>query len=524
MKLVTAEQMRELDRRTIEETEVTGEVLMERAGFVLAGMIRRLADASSLASPIVHFIAGRGNNGGDAFVAARVLHDMQYSVYVWIAAFANQIHGDALLHFSRMKQKGITIDELPTLEDWQDAARQPLYADIIVDGILGTGLKGPARGPATGAIHYINQQRRESLCVAIDIPSGLNADTGTVEGEAVYADLTVTMGLPKVGFVTATGMDHIGSIDVADIGIPRELVDEVEPPEAIELIDISDLRGLAPRRTCRSHKGTYGHTLLIGGSRRYCGAPILAGEAALRVGSGLVTLAVPASLHTLAASHTPEFMVIAAPEKPDGTLSRALATHLIPELERYSAIVIGPGLVPDDDLHALVELLLEHATCPMVLDAGALDILHGNLPRLAGARTPLVITPHSGEMGRLLGLSAEQVEADRIKAVTTACALGNCVTLLKGAGTLIASPKDPILRINLTGNPGMATAGAGDVLSGIIAGLISQGCTPQDAAMAGVYFHGMAGDFAARRLCQMSVIASDLLDDLPFALREWSLR
>lgn len=524
MKLVTAEQMRELDRRVVEETEVTGETLMERAGYVLAGMIRRLADSSSLGSPVIHFIAGRGNNGGDAFVAARLLHDSEYTVHVWLAAFANQVHGDALLHFSRMKQQGVAVEELPTLEDWQDAARQPLFADIVVDGVLGTGLRGPARGPAAGAIHYINRVRADALCVAIDIPSGLDADTGKAGHEAVIADLTVTMGLPKLGFVTPEGIAHVGSVEVADIGIPREFVDEVEPAAPVEMIDINDLRPLFRQRPRHSHKGTCGHVLVLSGCRRYCGAPALAGEAALRAGAGLVTVATPACIHGIVAGHAPTLMVQAAPELADGTLSRAFADVLLAELDRYAALVIGPGLEPNEDLKALLAAVLPKLTVPVVLDAGALDALDSGPEELKTIGGPVVITPHPGEMGRLLGRTADAVEKDRLGAARDAAERGGCITVLKGAGTVVIDPADPVARINLSGNPGMASAGTGDVLSGLLGGLLAQGYPAAAAARIAVHLHGLAGDMAARRLCQTALTATDLLDDLPFAIREWTLR
>ena len=253
MKLVTTEQMRDLDRRTIEEANTTGEVLMERAGQGVADIVHRLAESAGFHHPVVHLFAGRGNNGGDAFAAARFLKEDGWSVQVWLAGAANDIQGDALRHFSRMKDAEIPLREMPTREDWEEALPYPAGADILVDGILGTGSTGPARGPAAGAIEYINLQSRNALVVAIDLPSGLNADSGVAEGEAVRADVTVTLGLPKRGLVEPTALEYVGVVEVVDIGIPAEFVEQAVTAANRELICSTDLRPLLPRRPRDSH-------------------------------------------------------------------------------------------------------------------------------------------------------------------------------------------------------------------------------------------------------------------------------
>lgn len=522
MKLVTTSTMREIERRTIEEFGVKGEHLMDRAGYCVAAAVRRLAEISGFASAYVHLIAGRGNNGGDAFVAARYLKEMGLGVEVWLACSANQITGDAALHFSKLKPAKIRVEEFPTQEDWKEVAQNPFVAEIIVDGVLGTGLRGPARGPAAGAIRYIRSQANESLVVSIDIPSGLNADTGTTEGDAVMADLTITMGLPKVGLLEPQAIDFVGAVEVADIGLPREVVDEAES-DPREMIFTTDLKALFPRRKRNSHKGNYGHVLIVAGARGYAGAAALAARAATRSGVGLVSVIVPESQREVVAGAVLEAMVYAAPENAAGSLTPA-AFPLIREFQpRVQAILFGPGVARHPELRAVVLDLLKQSPVPLVLDADALHALGPELELLAGAKSPVVITPHPGEMAALLGCAIAEVQADRLATAQRAAAKSRAVVVLKGAGTVVAQTGQPT-QINVTGNPGMATGGAGDVLAGLLAGLLAQGLKPYDAARAAVYVHGRAGDLAAWRHCQMAVNAGDVVDELPFAFRDLTLR
>ncbi|MGA1531229.1 MAG: NAD(P)H-hydrate epimerase, partial [Kiritimatiellia bacterium] len=322
MKIVSTAQMREMDRRAMEDFNIKGEALMERAGSGVAMITRRVAEIAGFMHPVIHLIAGRGQNGGDVFVAARHLKEQGFAVEVWIAAHKNQIAGDALIHFSRMKAAGIEAYEIPTLEDWQQVSAEPFYAEIIVDGVLGTGLRGPARGPLAGAIQYIRERSQESLVVSIDLPSGLHGDTGLAEGPAVTADVTATIGLPKAGLLNQSAIDFVGSLDVVDIGLPAELIEEATPPEDLAFIHLMDLRPLFKRRRRSSHKGDYGHLLVVGGSRRFTGAVSLTARAALRSGAGLVTVLAPQSLRQAIACDTPELMVMPGLETEEGALAR----------------------------------------------------------------------------------------------------------------------------------------------------------------------------------------------------------
>jgi len=523
MKLVTTAQMRELDRRTIEEYDTKGEVLMERAGTGVAMIVRRIAETAGFINPVIHLIAGRGQNGGDVFVAAKALKEQDYQVEVWVAARFNQISGDALVHFGRMKAAGIKPYELPAVEDWQDAMKRGFYAEIVVDGVLGIGLNGPARGPAAGAIEFIRSRAAESLVISIDVPSGLNADTGLAEGEAVVADVTATIGLPKVGLLSQRAIDHVGSLDVVEIGIPDELVNETRADHALEFVHMMDLKPLFQRRRRSSHKGDYGHALIVAGSHYYGGAAVLCARAALRSGAGLVTAMMPANLQPVMLADTPEVIVWPGKKNPEGALSAENLPWIIDELGTFTSIVIGPGITACDDTRVLLRGILKHATMPVVLDADAIGLVAADFTILNGTRAPLVLTPHPGELGQLLGMTAAEVQADRVAAVQRAVAKTKSVVVLKGAGSLIAAP-DHITQVNMNGNPGMATAGCGDVLAGIIGGLLAQKMAPFDAARAGVFMHGRAGDYGAFRRSQASLIAGDVIEELPFALRDLALR
>lgn len=523
MKLVTATQMRELDRRTIEEAKIKGTELMDRAGFGVSDIVRRLADTSGFTGGAVHLIAGRGNNGGDAFVAARNLKQMGFLVEVWLACHANQITGDAFVHYGKMTKAGIKPYELPMIEDWQDAIHTPFFADIIVDGVLGTGIAGPARGPAAGAIQYINSQSNDSLVVAIDVPSGLNSDSGRAEGDAVRADVTATIGSPKVGLPEPAAADYVGSLDVVDIGIPPAFFADLDFETDDELIHTSDIKPMFPRRHRDSHKGNYGHVLLIGGASGFAGSITLAALAALRSGAGLVSVLTPRGIAPVVAGAALEAMVTGGAETPEGALDPAAWEGLAPRLGAFTAVMIGPGLTTGGAQRALVRRVLAESPVPVILDADALNCLAGDAGMLANTRAPVVITPHPGEMARLLGGTSAAVQKDRRAAAREAAKQTGATVVLKGAGTLVTAPNLPV-HINMAGNPGMATGGTGDALAGLVAGLVAQGFKPFDAARAAVFVHGRAGDLAAYRKCQISLTAGELIAEIPFAFREISLR
>ena len=521
MKVVSVAQMRELDRRAIEEFNIPCEELMDRAGDGVAEIVERLAGAAGFRHPFVLLIAGRGNNGGDAFAAAHYLKGEGFDCEIWIAGTKSEVQGDALKFLSRARQAGVPIHELPTKEDWDAAA--PIGADIIVDGVLGIGASGPARGPAIGAIQFINACSHESLVVSIDVPSGLNADTGIVEGEAVVADFTATIGLPKLGLVDPAALEHIGVLDVVDIGIPPNVVAELTSETELALVHRNDLAPLLPRRSRNAHKGTFGRVLLIGGARGYSGAITLAARAALRSGAGRVQCAVPQSIAPIVAGQVPEAMVFGVEETETGSISANAWKSIEALLDKADAVLIGPGLTLHKDSFVLARNLVRASEVPFVLDADALNALEGQPHLLTKSRAPMGMTPHPGEMARLFAQTVEQVQGDRRGVAVAAAKYTSGTIVLKGAGTLIAHTDQP-LAINLNGNPGMATGGTGDVLAGILTALLGQGLKPYDAARLAVYVHGRAGDQVALQKSQTGLTAGDLANELPFAFRDLAIR
>ena len=522
MKLISVAQMREIERRAMEEFTIGGEELMDRAGEGLAEVVERLAEAAGFQQPFVHLIAGRGNNGGDACAAAYYLKQHDVDVELWLAGAKSDIQGDALKQLSRARQAEVPLVELPTMEDWDRA--HALGADIVVDGVLGIGASGPARGPAVGAIQYINACAREALVVALDVPSGLDADTGRAEGEAVRADVTATIGLPKLGLVETSALEYVGTLEVVDIGIPPALAAEFPSETERELIFRTDCQALLPRRPRAAHKGRFGHVLLLGGARGYAGAITLAARAASRAGAGLVSVVTPISIAPIVAGAALESMVHGAEETELGSLAAdTWKNYCKPLEENLSAVLIGPGLTREPESLALVRYVLRSCDAPLVLDADALSVLAGQPDWLNKARSPVVITPHPGELAALFGQTVEEVQADRYGMALAAAKFANVTVVLKGAGTLVAEKGQPTA-INLTGNPGMATGGAGDVLAGILTALLGQGLAPYDAARLAVYLHGRAGDMVAWRKSQAGLIAGDLVDELPFAFRDISVR
>ncbi len=495
MKLISANEMRELDRRTIADG-IPGEELMLTAGEGLAEAIRLLASNHQLVDSPVLFVAGCGNNGGDAFVAARCLHEDGWPIECWLAGSESKLNGDALTHFKRMKKADVPFHALEDSEQWKHATACGTDAEIIVDGLLGTGASGEPRGVVADAICFIDSNADRTLVVAIDIPSAM----------AVRADLTVTMGLPKTDLAQSENIGLIGNIEVVDIGIPGGFIEEAEGDPDLELIHPSDLAPLFPRRPRDTHKGAYGHVLCIGGSKGFSGAITMAARAAARSGAGLVSALVPENIHALVAPAVPETMVHSS--MPEG---------------KWTAILAGPGMGRTATTREQILHLLETSRVPLVLDADAITVLADHIEAISSAQCPVVLTPHPGEFAALFGLKVGDVQEDRFGMAKMAAAKLGATVVLKGAGTLVAAPEHP-LAINLTGNPGMASGGSGDVLAGIIAGLAGQGIPPFEAACAAVWLHGRAGDLAAAEKSQASLIAPDLLAKLPEAFRAVSCR
>jgi len=509
VKIVTAQQMRELDRKAIQERGIPDLTLMENAGRAVAEAVARLA-ADGNGRPIV-ILCGRGNNGGDGLVAARYLQESGHRVQVHLAAAKSDVTGAAETNLRRLEEMGIEVTELG---DSQPAISALASAGVVVDALLGTGLSGKVRGLAGQLIEVVNASGHPVL--AVDVPSGLDADTGEPLGLAVRATETVTMGLPKVGLLLYPGMDYVGRLTVVDIGFPPDLVSDTAA--VADLMEPEWVRMLLPRRRESAHKGSFGRVLVVAGSEGMTGAACLCAQGALRVGAGLVTVGCPASINDVLEVKLTEAMTFPLPETYNRTLdTRALA--LILELaDEASVVALGPGLSREPETAVLVRRLAARVERPMVIDADGINALADAAMILEGEHAPAVLTPHPGEMARLMGVATEQVQARRLHFAEAAAKRFRSAVVLKGARSIVAERGRP-LTVNPTGNPGMASGGTGDVLTGMAAGLIAQGLLPFEAAAAATYLHGLAGDIAAERIGEACVLATDVAEALPAAIR-----
>ena len=503
MKVVRAAEMRMIDTRTIEEYGIPGLVLMERAGLSVFGRIKEFFRPQKT---IV--LAGGGNNGGDGLVVARLLKNAGWNAKVHFLAAARKASPDCKAQLAAAKKFGVPVIFAPPEE-------RDFHAALVVDAIFGTGLSKEVAGEYAKTIGDINRFGED--IIAVDIPSGISADTGRVMGTAVRADFTVTFGLPKLGHVLYPGAEHAGRLFIEDIGFPRGLLDDQAIP--CELIERGPMALIVPERPLNSFKNTFGHVLALAGSRGKTGAALLCARAALRAGAGLVTLGIPEEVADVFQSRVLDEMTLPLPSK-DGSVSIAAREHIFSFIhERGDVLAMGPGLGVTPDTRKLVPEIIKACPVPMVLDADALNALEGvsNFGVLADAKAPVVITPHPGEMGRLIGKKTREIEEDRIGAAAFLSERTGAYVILKGARTVIAEPGGKIF-INPTGTPGMAKAGVGDVLTGMLAGFLAQGVTPLDAAMLSVFTHGLAGEIAACKRGLHSMLASDIHDTIKDAL------
>lgn len=524
MKAVSVGEMRALEQKTILEAKISGEELMDRAGYGLARTVHRLIRNARRETAQIYFIAGTGNNGGDAFAAARYTSELGFITEVWLAGDVKKVQGDARVHLYKLKPSRVVIREYPKAEDWASLSLRKDRPAIIVDGLLGTGSAGAPRDTIAAAIGFVNKQLNEALVVSIDIPSGLDADSGQLLGsEAVVADVTATMALPKKGLLAPCAVEYVGNIEVVDIGIPAKFIAAAKSEETAELITAADIIPLFPRRKRTAHKGDFGRVLLIGGAQGYVGAIAMAAKAALRSGAGLVSAIVPDKVAPIVASLVPEVMVHWAPSTDIGSLGAAAAEQIIATSREHDALLIGPGMTSHNDSKVIVQRCLREITKPLVIDADAINVLSGKVNEMVAAKCPVIMTPHPVELARLMGWEKAAPQSERLVKAKQALEQLSGTLVLKGAGTIVLGP-GYTPAVNLTGNPGMATGGSGDVLSGMIVGLLGQGLSPYNAARAAVYLHGRAGDRVAYRGSQAGLIATDLIEELPALFREVSAR
>lgn len=513
MILVTAAESRELDRLTIERYGTPGPVLMERAA---TGAARALmARFPGLRGRRVVVCAGKGNNGGDGLLVARLLRRRGVKAEVILLGAPAGVHGDAALALAAAKRARVPLRAVESSADLQKAVARFTGAALLVDAIFGTGLNAPVSGLHAECIEAMNASGLPVF--AVDIPSGLHADRGTPLGAAVRAAATATFGFAKLGQVNHPGVAYVGDLTVVDIGIPAAAVSEVQP--AARLLDAASAGRLVPVRRPEAHKGTAGHVLVIAGSRGHTGAALMAAHSACRAGAGLTTLAGPASLNTVFSLGAPEVMTAPLADREGLVEFDEVALRRL--VNGKTAVVVGPGIGIHDGAAALVRFLLGEVALPMVVDADALTCIAREPAMLRRGRVSPVLTPHPGEMARLLGSDPAVVQADRVGTAVRFATAHGCVLLLKGARTIIAAPErgyDGSVWVNPTGNPGMASGGMGDVLSGIIGALLAQGLRPEEAACLGAYVHGEVADHAAVARGPIGILASDVIDGLPAGL------
>ncbi len=501
MKVGTREDLREIDSVTIEKYGISGLVLMENAGRAVSNAIfREYPNAEEIA-----IFCGGGNNGGDGFVTARHLLKRGKKVKTYITRNFNDYKGDAKTNLEILKRIGAPIIKLK--RDFSNF----VGCDLAVDAIFGTGLSKKVKTPYREIIEFINSLPCPR--VSIDLPSGIDANKGSELGICVRADLTITFVVPKLGMITYPGLNCVGKLYIADISTPSFL----EDPLRYELITFSKCRHILRPREENSHKGTYGHVAVLAGSVGKSGAAYLCSLGAARAGAGLVTAAIPQSINIIMEQKTTEIMTHPVKDTEKGTYGMVSLEDVREFLEGKTTIAIGPGISTDEDTEKFLFKLLDSITLPIVADADAVNLIARNKEILRKVNFPIILTPHPGEMARLCNVSSRDIQKDRIGYSEKIATEYGVYLILKGARTVIATPDGKVF-INPTGNPGMASGGMGDVLTGMIAGFLSCGYSPEEASLLGVFSHGLAADLVAKDYGAFGFLASEIADKLPIAI------
>jgi len=507
--VVTSKEMREIDRRVIEDVGIPGIVLMENAGLGTVDLIEETLmeyDGSRIT-----ILCGHGNNGGDGMVIARHLFNHGFQIDVFLVGGKDRVRGDAKVNMDILENMGIEIIPLQS----KKGLKKIPESDLIVDALLGTGISGEVTGFLAEVIHWTN----ESLIpvVSVDMPSGLECDTGIYHGACVLADETATMSELKRGLILPPGREMCGDISVIDISAPLSVSDSIGAQTF--LVEQEDIQTMLPDRPPSAHKGTFGKVLMLAGSTGMTGAACLASMASLRVGCGLTILGAPQSLNSILESKLTEVMTKPLPETDSGSLSPKGEKEILELVEWADVIALGPGISTHPETGELIRNLVSKIQKPVIIDADGLNNFQGHTEILKKNKGIQILTPHYGELSRLINMPIAEIEKNRIEVARQVAAEWNSVIVLKGAATIIACPDSNVF-INPTGNSGMATAGSGDVLTGMIAGFLGQKTTPLDAAVLGVFMHGLSGDLFLEEFEERSLIAGDLLEMIPAAFQE----
>jgi hydroxyethylthiazole kinase-like uncharacterized protein yjeF len=511
MIIVTANQMRLLDRQTIETFGIPGRVLMENAG---RGATHAFLKHIYCKDPgHVGVIAGRGNNGGDGFVMARYLSQKGIDVTVFLLSSADKVKGDAADNLKLVNASHVKVVEIPDKESFATRRSHMRRIPYWIDAILGTGLNSDVKGYFRQVIEFVNGLQRPVF--AVDIPSGLNADTGQPCGVCINASATATFAFAKIGHVVYPGAQYCGTVDVIDIGIPPAMAqaDKIQQ----ELITGKTIQSLLHPRDPATHKGRTGHALIVAGATGKTGAAAMAATSALRAGAGLVTLGIPQTLNPILEGQVTEAMTLPLPDQDTGLLLEEAFGAIVEAAGTKQAMAIGPGLGTATHTRNLVYRMIKEIDLPLVIDADGLNNLAGHLGCLEGRQSATILTPHPGEMARLTGRTTDQIQKDRITAARGLAQQTQTHVVLKGARTLIAGPDGQVL-INATGNPGMAAGGMGDVLTGLITGFLAQGHSAVDACVLGVYLHGLAADLLLQK-APWGYLAGEVMDTVPLAIQ-----
>lgn len=508
MYLVTAAEMQEMDRRTIESFGIPGLVLMENAA---RGATRILLKRfQGLENKKIGVLAGRGNNGGDGFVMARYLFQKGIRVTVYLLSQKPSVKGDAAANLLLLDALGVPVIEMPDARSFSQHRIGLRHQDLWIDAILGTGLKSDVKGYFKDVIEFVNQSKKPVF--AVDVPSGLNADTGQPCGACVRAHTTATFAYPKIGHLVYPGAGFTGNLEVVDIGIPPGIAREIGPRQYI--LGPQTIRDALALRPPDAHKGHTGHLLVVAGSTGKTGAAAMTAVTAMRSGAGLVTLGIPESLNPILEVQVIEAMTSPLPEIPGGALGKSSLDAILDLLADKKCLALGPGLGTAPETRMLVHRLVQESTAPIVIDADGLNCLAGKTAILKKLKVPAILTPHPGEMARLTDSTPAEVQKDRITCARNFSEKFDVHVVLKGARTVIAHP-DGRVYVNPTGNAGMAAGGMGDVLTGIVAGLVTQGCAPESAARMGVYLHGSAADDLQRKKGAVGYLATEVIDAIP---------
>jgi len=518
MFLVTASQMQEMDKKTIESFGIPGLVLMENAGRGCIDVLTK--KIKNINAKKIAVMAGPGNNGGDGFVIARYLMERGIQVTCFLLASKDRVKGDAKTNMDLVFKlcdisDNSSIIEVPDAESYLKQRNRILHNDLFIDAILGTGLNSDVRGFFKDVIELINSS--DCPVFSVDIPSGLNSDTGKPMGIAVKADLTTTFAFAKLGHILYPGNTFTGDLDVVDIGIPGFIVRKKNI--AISLMETDEIAGFFKPRDFNGHKGRYGHLLVIAGSTGKTGAAALCSNAAMRTGTGLVTLGIAKSLNKRIEPLVIEPMTHPLSEKEKGFLSDNCLDEIQTILKGKQALAMGPGLGTKKGTKKLIKKLIEKSKVPLILDADAINCIADDPGILKKKKALAVLTPHPGEMARLCSMTTQDVQADRINIAKNFAMDHDVVLVLKGAGTIVSLPNGRSF-ICPTGNPGMASGGMGDVLTGMIAGFCAQGFSPEDASLAGVYIHGMCADILAEEIGSFGFVANDMIQIIPKTIHQ----